>query len=105
MNTASASGGLEAPWTLQGTIEPGAAGQVSFDLTVKHDQPMHITGTWQKQAATPVFANDMPLTGWQVLSVGPTREVQGNVATLDYGAQVSQQQPKTLGELRKLAVK
>jgi hypothetical protein len=105
VNTASASGGLEAPWTLQGTIEPTASGAVSFDLTVKHDQPMHITGTWQKQAAAPVFADDMPLTGWQILSVGPTRDVQGNVATIDYGAQASHVQPKTLGELRKLAAK
>ena len=105
VNTASASGGIEAPWTLQGTIEPAAAGQLSFDLTVNHDQPMHITGTWQKQAAAPVFADDMSLTGWQILSVGPTREVQGNATTLDYGAQVSHVQPKTLGELRKLAAK
>jgi hypothetical protein len=63
VNTVSASGGIEAPWTLRGTIEPTAPGEWSFDLTVNHDQPMHITGIWQKQAA-PVFADDMSLEGW-----------------------------------------
>jgi hypothetical protein len=105
VNTASASGGIEAPWTLQGTIEPTATGQWSFDLTVTHDQPMHITGTWQKETAAPVFGDDMSLAGWQVLSIGPSKRVEENATIYDYGAQPSRQQPKTLGELRKLATR
>ena len=105
VNTASASGGIEAPWTLQGTIEPTAADQWSFDLTVAHDQPMHITGTWQKEAAAPVFGDEMPLAGWQILSLGPVKRVDGGATIYDYGAQLSLKQPKTLGELRELATK
>jgi hypothetical protein len=106
INTASASGGLEAPWTLQGTIQPVAADEWSFDLTATHNQPpLHVTGTWQKAAVAPVFADDMSLAGWQIFSVGPIKRVAQNSTILDYGAQPSRQQPKTLGELRKLESK
>ena len=105
MNTASASGGIEAPWTLQATIEPITADQWSFELTVKHDETVHMNGTWQKEAAPPVFGDDISLDGWQLLSVGPTKATNGNATTFDYGAQASQKRPKTLGELRKLAAK
>jgi hypothetical protein len=104
VNTASASGGVEAPWSLRGTIEPAATGQWSFDLTVTHDQPMHVTGRWRKEAAGPIFADDMPLAGWQILSLGPMRTMDGDATIVDYGAQPVQQQPQTLGELRRLAV-
>lgn len=106
VNTASASGGLEAPWTLQGTIQPVAADEWLFDLTATHDQPpLHIAGTWQKAAVAPVFADDMSLAGWQIFAVGPIKRVEQNSTILDYGAQPSHQQPKTLGELRKLQSK
>src|SRR5437763_6397620 len=59
VNTASASGGIEAPWTLQATIEPITTDQWSFELTVKHDETVHMNGTWQKEAAPPVFGDDI----------------------------------------------
>ena len=78
VNTASASGGIEAPWTLQATIEPITTDQWSFELTVKHDETVHMNGTWQKEAAPPVFGDDISLDGWQLLSVGPTKATNGN---------------------------
>ena len=103
VNTASASGGLEAPWTLHAIIEPISADQWSFELVAKHGETMHISGTWQKDAAPPVFADDLSLEGWQVLSIGPIKTTDGNSTILDYGAQISKSHPKTLGELRTMS--
>jgi hypothetical protein len=102
VSTVSANGGLEAPWTLQATIEPTAPDQSSFELTAKHKETVHLTGTWQKEATPPAFGDDMPLDGWQILSIGPIKTTDGNSTILDYGAQVSRQQAKTLGELRRM---
>jgi hypothetical protein len=104
VNTASASGGLEAPWTLQATIEPTTADQWSFELSVKHKETIHFSGTWQKEATPPTFGDDLPLDGWQVLSIGPIKTTDENGTILDYGAQISKKHPKTLGELRKITV-
>jgi hypothetical protein len=105
VNTASASGGLEAPWTLHAIIEPASADQWSFELVAKHGETIHISGTWQKEAAPPTFADDLSLDGWQILSIGPIRTTDGNSTILDYGAQISQKHPKTLGELRKMSAR
>ncbi len=105
VNTASASGGLEAPWSLQATIEPTAADQSSFELTAKHMETMHVSGTWQKEATPLAFSDEMPLDGWQILGIGPIKTTNGNETILDYGAQISNKHPKTLGELRKVATK
>jgi hypothetical protein len=102
VSTASANGGLEAPWSLKATIEPTGVSQVSFELTAKHKDTMHLTGTWQRDATSPALSDDMTLEGWKILSVGPTRTPDGNETILDYGAQTSKQHPKTLGELRKI---
>jgi hypothetical protein len=103
LSTASASGGIEPPWALQGSIEPIAAGQESFELTITHSETVHFSGTWQRETAPPAFADDMPLDGWQILSIGPINSKEGNSRIYDYGAQVSKNHPKTLGELRSIA--
>jgi len=103
VNTASASGGLEAPWTLHAVIEPISADEWSFELVAKHGETMHISGTWRKDAAPPTFADDLSLAGWQVLSIGPIKTTDGNSTILDYGAQTSKNHPKTLGELRRIS--
>jgi len=103
VNTASASGGLEAPWSLQATIEPTAEDQSSFELTAKHKETMHLSRTWQKETIPPAFGDDLPLDGWQIFTIGPIKTTDRNGTILDYGAQISNQQPKTLGELRKVA--
>jgi len=102
VNTASASGGLEAPWTLHAIIEPLSADQWSFELLAKHGEAIHIKGTWQKEVAPPTFGDDLSLDGWQILSIGPIKTTDGSSTILDYGAQISQKHPKTLGELRKM---
>jgi hypothetical protein len=102
VNTASASGGLEAPWTLSATIEPTAVDQWSFDLLAKHSGTIHMIGTWQREAIPPTFGDDMPLDGWQILRIGPFKTTDGNSTILDYGAQISEKHAKTLGELRKM---
>lgn len=105
VNTASASGGLEAPWTLHAIIEPGSGDQWSFQLVAKHGESIHISGTWQKEAAPPTFGDDLSLEGWQILSIGPIKTTDGNSTILDYGAQISQKRAKTLGELRKMSAR
>lgn len=102
VNTASASGGLEAPWTLHAVIEPTSADQWSFDLLAKHGEVIHMSGTWQKETTPPTFGNDIALDGWQIFGIGPTKTTNENGTILDYGAQASPRRPKTLGELRKM---
>ena len=103
VNTASASGGLEAPWTLHAVIEPISADQWSFELVAKHGETMHIKGTWEKETAPPTFGDDISLEGWQVLSIGPIKTTDGSSTILDYGAQISKKHPKTLSELRRMS--
>ena len=103
INTISAEGGLEAPWTLRGTIEPVATGGFSFDLTAKHDEPLHITGTWQQDTPPTAFPDNMSLDGWRIFEIGPIKRTEGSSTILDYGAQPSRVAAKTLGELRKAA--
>jgi hypothetical protein len=105
VNTASASGGLEAPWTLHAMIEPISADQWSFELLAKHGETIRINGTWQKEVAPPTFGDDLSLDGWQILSIGPIKTTDGNSTILDYGAQISQNHPRTLGELRKMSAR
>lgn len=104
VSTASANGGLEAPWSLKATIEPTGVDQVSFELTAKHKDIMHVTGTWQRDVNPPTLSDDLALEGWKILSVGPMRTTDGNETILDYGAEASKQHPKTLGELRKITL-
>lgn len=102
VNTASASGGLEAPWSLRATIEPTVPRQWSFELSAKHDRAIHMAGTWQKQDIAPAFDDQMPLDEWQILRIGPIKTTDGNSTILDYGAQTSNKRANTLGELRKM---
>ena len=104
VNTASASGGLGAPWTLHAIIEPASADEWSFELLAKHGET-HINGTWQKEATPLTFGDDLSLEGWQILSIRPIKTTDGNSTILDYGAQTSQKHPKTLGELRKMSAR
>jgi len=102
VSTASASGGIEAPWTLQGTIEVSAPGQVSFDLTVKQGQAMRFSGTWEKAAVATTFDDNMSLEGWQILFIGPVKKTDDSGTILDYGAQRAAVHANTLGELRSM---
>jgi hypothetical protein len=103
VNTASASGGIDAPWTLDAVIEPVTPDEWSFELHVRHDEIVYLSGTWKKDAVAPVFSDEMPLDGWQILSIGPTKLPTANGTVYDYGAQISRRHPSTLGELRKMS--
>lgn len=105
MNTASASGGLEAPWTLHAIIERVDADQWAFELLVKHGETLHVNGTWQRAATPPTFGDALSLDGWQIFNIGPIKTTEGNTTILDYGAQTAQRHPKTLGELRKISAR
>jgi hypothetical protein len=106
VNTASASGGIEAPWALTATIEPVATGRWSFQLSLQVSDPqaetLRLSGTWQKQAAAPAFDDDMLLEGWQILTIGPIRRIVEGGTIYDYGAKTSDARARTLGELRKM---
>ncbi len=103
LSTASASGGIEAPWSLQATIEPITAQRLSFELTLKHSETIHFSGTWQKDSTPPVFADDIQLDGWQILAIGFIKTTNADGTILDFGAQVARKHPRTLGELRKIS--
>ncbi len=105
VRTVSASAVIEAPWTLQGTIEPIAGDQWSFDLTVKSKEAIHFSGVWQKEAAPPALGDDISLDGWQLLSIWPAATGDANGGILNYAAQTTTQHPKTLGELRQITEK
>lgn len=96
--------GLQAPWTLQATIEPTGADQASFELVAKHEGTMHLSGPWQKAAMPSLVSDDLSLDGWQIFSIGPIKTTEGEGTILDYGARALKKHPKTLGELRKLIV-
>jgi hypothetical protein len=102
VSTASANSGLEAPWSLQATIEPIGADHSSFELTTKHEETMHLSGTWQKDAAPVLFSDELSLDGWQIFSIGPLKSTDRDGTILDYGARASKKHAKTLGELRKM---
>lgn len=106
VSTASAMGGLEAPWTLRATIEPTAENEWSFDLVVdlpaEAGESLHVRGTWQKQATGPVLSDDTLLEGWSILVIGPIRRAVDEGVVYDYGAQPFDRQVRTLGELRKM---
>lgn len=102
VSTASASGGIAAPWTLHAVIEPIDETQWSFELLAKSTETIDLRGTWQKEPAPATFPDDFPLDGWQILSIGPIKTTDGKSTILDYGAQISSRAPKTLGDLRKM---
>lgn len=101
VSTASASGGLEAPWSVSGTITPSGEGAWSIDLTVKSTEAVRMVGTWKRSATPPVIADEMPLEGWKVHIVGPTKRTEGPATIYDYGAEPFATKARTAGELRK----
>jgi hypothetical protein len=105
LSTASASGGIQAPWSLEGTIEPITEKQTSFELTMKTSETVHLSGVWQREATPPAFADEMPLDDWQVFSIGPMTIKDESGTIYDYGAQISRKHPRTLGELRGIDAK
>jgi hypothetical protein len=103
--TLSASLPIDAPWSLNATIEPVAADKFSFDLNVKAHPSMRINGTWQKDPSLHVLDGDTPLEGWQIYSIEMAKEQQGAFMRYEIVAKPSEVHPKNLGELRQLTKK
>jgi hypothetical protein len=101
VSATSASSGIEAPWSLEASIDPTTPEQVSFDLAIKHSATIHLTGTWEKQASPVAFGDDISLDGWQILSIGSQKSSAGH--GVDYAARRSKVRVATLGELRQLS--
>ncbi len=102
VSATSNSSGIEAPWSLDASIDPIAPDNVSFDLAIKHSATIHLTGTWEKQSSPVAFADDTPLDGWQVLSIAPLKTAGAHSAT-NYSARRMKIHVDTLGELRNLS--
>jgi len=81
VNTASANGGLEAPWALQGTIEPTTTGQMLFELAAKHNATMHLSGTWQKDAIPASHRVTSRPRTQVVFSIGPMKTTGSKITS------------------------
>ena len=103
--TLSASMPIDAPWSLNATIEPVAADKFAFDLNVKAHPSMRINGTWQKDSSLHALDDDMPLEGWQIYSIVMESGKQGALMRYEIVAKPSEVHPKSLGELRQLTKK
>ncbi len=97
-----------APWRLTGTIGPAGPGKVKFDLdfTSTARSPAgaryetSIVGIWQNAAPPVVFANDMPLRGWQVYQIKPVVMGRGAENIIGFGTSAPMGFPN-LGEVRR----
>lgn len=106
ISTMSASGGIPAPWSVKGIIEPVAPDKVAFELTVRGgEQPLHFVGTWQKDQTPPILPGDLALEGWRVFSIGPYTVTKGRETIIDYGAQPANTQARTIAELKAQSTK
>ena len=101
--TASASGRLEAPWTLNGTARP-AGSRIEYDLRLEFTaqgaaQPLAVSGYWEKEE--PARLDDrMSIDGWSLHWLGPMTLSSERGTILDYGAKPAVPQWANLGALR-----
>jgi hypothetical protein len=65
-------------------------------------EEMFLSGTWQYDVNLPGLADDMPLDGWQIFSIGLIKRQERGRMHIDFGARPSAVRPKSIGELRKL---
>jgi len=124
----SGAAGLEigTPWSLLGKVDLLDQGRRTFDSRVdfKHEEPgyvviggerikldqkekarreeMLLSGRWQYDVNLPGLADDMPLEGWQIFSIGLIKRQERGMMYIDFGARPSDVRPKSIGDLRKL---
>ena len=103
--TPSASGTIDAPWTVKGKIEKASDGSLRFKLAFS--APGSVAGTSSfstdlegsfAMSRGPVFAETASLEGWKVYGVGPQKTQREGATILDYGAR-----PEQPGALRAIA--
>lgn len=88
-----AEGEFLAPWRLSGTIGPAGPGKVKFDLeftsTARNPAGARyetsIVGIWQNSPPPVVFADDLPLRGWQVYQIKPVVRTRGAENIVGFG--------------------
>lgn len=97
-----------APWRLTGTIGPAGPGKVKFDLEFTSmargaagaRYETSIVGIWQNVAPPVVFADEMPLRGWQVYQIKPVVQARGAANVIGFGTSAPMGFPN-LGEVRR----
>jgi hypothetical protein len=90
VSTRSASGAFEGPWSLTGTVGREVSNQIAFRLSFKSKSlpdAMTLSGTWERIAAPPQFADDLSVGGWRAFTIGPYSRHDANGTILDYGLQ------------------
>jgi hypothetical protein len=106
INTASATGEYQTPWSLNGTVRPDGTGR-AFDLVfgcAGMDRNMHIVGRWTMAALALELPDSMSAAGWRVFALGPYSKQDGRGTILDYGAKEIHSKFTTLGDVRRDAV-
>jgi hypothetical protein len=103
--TASASGRLEAPWSLTGTARRDGA-RIEYELVFAFTasdatKSMRVAGVWEKAADVLALDDHMPLDGWTVHWLGPMSSESDQGTTLDYGANPDSKHWVNLSALRK----
>lgn len=105
VNTMSAEGGWEAPWRMQGTLQPGAGGAVSYDLVVLQAEPgdteihkIEFSGEWERKSNAPGLPDSLRMGGWKVYLLTPKAGDGGRVT--DFSATEQSVRYATLGDLR-----
>ncbi|MCC6533762.1 MAG: hypothetical protein IT531_14535 [Burkholderiales bacterium] len=103
-----AEGEFFAPWTLKGSVGPGASGQVKLELEfvsasgARSGAPAHetsIAGIWQAGPAASL-PDSTPLRGWRVYQIRPVVKPRGAINIVGLGASAPMAFA-TLGEVRR----
>jgi len=101
--TPSASGAFPPPWSISGKATE-TSGRISFVLAFSiqgQEQPLTISGTWERLTTAPAFPDSQPIAGWRVFALGPYSRTDPAGGTIyDYGAQEITTGFKILGEVR-----
>ncbi len=105
--TYDAQGGIPGPWKLTGTLSPGEAGVINFDLRIvggsgEERVDAQMKGSWQKVDPPPADSDETSLEGWQVYTLGPIERVEGNNHYHEWGANGLETRARTIGDLRQL---
>jgi hypothetical protein len=104
--TPSAEGSIPAPWSVTGSVEPGAEGEANFQLELKWHLdskavPSRRMSGQVRHDCSFQIADDTPLAGWKVFEVGPIINPLNKGTRLDYGAKLPTKGPATIADIRK----
>jgi hypothetical protein len=103
--TASASGRLEAPWSLTGKARR-AGTRIEYELSFESTaagatKSIRADGFWETAPDVPALNDRMPLDGWTVHWLAPMTSQSNEGTILDYGAKAADQHWADLSAVRK----